>query len=99
MKRKGVIASFGSVKSREEQAGWIIEQGGVVMVVITVIVNPFHLVPVTRISYLLCLLLPSGVNDTEVRNYLPRNFLKEHCNEGERAWDWELLSTWNWQVT
>lgn len=71
-------------------------QGGVVVVVI--IISPFHLVPVARLLYLLCLLLPLGVNDTEVRISLPilllRNFLKrDHYNEVERALDWELLST------
>ena len=50
------------------------EQGGSV-------VNTFNLVPVARIFYLLCLLLPLGVNNTEVRVYLPilllSSFLKE----------------------
>lgn len=51
------------------------EQGG------GVVINTFNLAPVARIFYLLGLLLPFGVNDTEVRVYLPilllRNFLKE----------------------
>lgn len=50
------------------------------MVVVVVVTIPFYLVPVARTIYLLCLLLPFGVNDTEVRIYLPilllRNFIK-----------------------
>lgn len=53
MKRKGIIASFGSVKSREEQAGWIIEQGGVVVLLLLLLLTHFiwYLWPESLTSY------------------------------------------------
>lgn len=48
---------------------------------LAIIINSFHLVPGAGLFDLLCPLLPLGVNDTEVRVYLPilllRNFLNE----------------------
>lgn len=50
------------------------EQGDVVVVVV-VVITPFHLVPGAR-EFILCLLLPFGVNDTEGRIELPTLILR-----------------------
>lgn len=61
---------------------------GAGVVVVVVIIIPFHLVPVAGIVYFLCLLLPFGVNDTEVRIYFPI-LLTQELSKREHKMKWK----------
>ena len=62
-------------------------EAGVVVVVVVIIIL-FHLVPVARIVYFQCLLLPFGINDTEVRIYLPISLTQE-LSKREHKMKWK----------